>query len=109
MHPNFPKAQPPKVVKWKKPIIVHKPIVVHKPVYVGYPVVRTVPVAYAAAKPLAGPCTCLTKQYTPEGAVVFKDICTNEAAINPPPAPAPQQTGMLEIQPQTEVQPQAQQ
>jgi hypothetical protein len=48
------------------------------------------PVSYAAA-PVAGPCTCLTKEYTPEGSVLFKDICTNEAAINPPvmaPAPA---------------------
>ena len=36
-------------------------------------------------------CTCLTKEYTQEGAVLFKDICTNEAAINPPPAPV--QTG----------------
>jgi hypothetical protein len=35
-------------------------------------------------------CTCLTKEYTPEGAVLFKDVCTNEAAINPPAvAPAP--------------------
>ena len=36
-------------------------------------------------------CTCLTKEYTQEGAVLFKDICTNEAAINPPQAPV--QTG----------------
>ena len=49
--------------------------------------------AYAVARPaVAGPCTCLTKEYTPEGAVLFKDVCTNEAAINPPPA-APVQTG----------------
>jgi hypothetical protein len=37
----------------------------------------------------------LTKEYTPEGAVLFKDRCTNEAAMNPPP-PAPQQTGEVE-------------
>ena len=50
------------------------------------------PVVYGAA-PVITPnrCTCLTKEYTPEGAVLFKDICTNEAAINPPPAPV--QTG----------------
>ena len=29
-------------------------------------------------------CTCLTKEYTPQGAVVFKDVCTNEMAMNPP-------------------------
>jgi hypothetical protein len=27
-----------------------------------------------------GPCTCLTKTYTPEGLVVFADVCTKEAA-----------------------------
>ena len=111
VHPNFPKAPMPKP-QWKKPpVIVHKPIIVHKPVIVRYPVIRTVPVAYAVSRPVravAGPCTCLTKQYTPEGAVVFKDICTNEAAINPPPQ-APQQTGLLEVQPETQAQPQTQQ
>jgi hypothetical protein len=29
-------------------------------------------------------CTCLTKEYLPNGAVLFKDVCTNEAAMNPP-------------------------
>ena len=50
-------------------------------------------VTYAVARPevVAGPCTCLSKEYTPEGAVLFKDRCTNEAAMNPP-AEAPQQT-----------------
>ena len=33
------------------------------------------PVAYAVTRhAVAGPCTCLSKQYTPEGAVLFKDI-----------------------------------
>ena len=54
--------------------------------------VRRRAAVYAAA-PVVNRCTCLTKEYTPEGAVLFKDICTNEAAINPPPAP--QQTGMV--------------
>jgi hypothetical protein len=50
-------------------------------------------VTYAVARPevVAGPCTCLSKEYTPEGAVLFKDRCTNEAAMNPP-AEAPLQT-----------------
>ncbi len=30
-----------------------------------------------------GPCTCLWKSYTPEGAVVFKDLCTKEMASAP--------------------------
>jgi hypothetical protein len=58
------------------------------------------PVADVEPVTSAGPCTCLTKQYTPEGAVLFKDICTNEAAMNPPlQAVAPQQTGMYQAQP----------
>jgi len=38
----------------------------------------------AAAKPAtpaAGPCNCLTKEYTGDGKVVFKDICTKEVAV----------------------------
>jgi hypothetical protein len=44
-----------------------------------------------------GPCTCLTKNYTPDGLVVFADVCTKEAASarvdgaasDATPAPAP--------------------
>ena len=63
----------------------------HRPIWYG---VRPV---YVAARPVsvAGPCTCLSKEYTPEGAVLFRDRCTNEAAMNPP-APAPQQSGEAE-------------
>ncbi len=42
---------------------------------------------YAAttpSTPTTNRCTCLTKEYTPQGAVVFKDVCTNESAMNPP-------------------------
>ena len=62
----------------------------HRPIWYG---VRPVYTAYSARVVTAGPCTCLSKEYTPEGAVLFKDRCTNEAAMNPP-APAPQQTGL---------------
>ena len=55
---------------------------------------RTVGYTYGATR-VAGPCTCLSKEYTPEGAVLFKDRCTNEAAINPPPAP-PQQSSSID-------------
>ena len=63
-----------------------KPIVtpIYKPIYT--PVVVSRPV-YVAARPVVatpGPCTCLTKEYTQEGAVVFKDRCTAEMAMNPP-------------------------
>ena len=30
-----------------------------------------------------GTCNCLTKDYTPEGTVVFKDLCTKEMASAP--------------------------
>lgn len=33
-------------------------------------------------------CNCLTKSYTQDGAVVFKDLCTKEMAMNPPAADA---------------------
>jgi hypothetical protein len=67
----------------------------HRPIwYAPRPVIYS---AYAPRIVTPGPCTCLSKEYTPEGAVLFKDRCTNEAAMNPP-APAPQQTGALEPQ-----------
>jgi hypothetical protein len=46
---------------------------------------------YAAttSAPATSTCTCLTKQYTPQGAVVFKDVCTNEMAMNPPANASP--------------------
>ena len=52
---------------------------------------------YIASRPVVspGPCTCLSKEYTPDGRVLFKDLCTNEAAINPPIV-APQQTGAID-------------
>ena len=64
--------------------------------------VRPYTYGYYAANPVLsgpGPCTCLSKEYTPEGAVLFKDRCTNEMAMNPPALP-PQQTGALD-QPQS--------
>ena len=65
----------------------------HRHIYYPRPVVYAArPVVYSAAPVVStNRCTCLTKEYTQEGAVLFKDICTNEAAINPPPAPV--QTG----------------
>jgi hypothetical protein len=65
-------------------------------------------VAAYATTPTTNRCTCLTKEYTQQGQVVFKDVCTNEMAINPPvnAAPAayntapqmPQQQGYLQPQ-----------
>ena len=41
------------------------------------------PVAYTVRTSTPGPCTCLTKNYTPEGRVVFQDLCTKEMASAP--------------------------
>jgi len=41
------------------------------------------PVAYSVRESTPGPCTCLTKNYTPEGRVVFQDLCTKEIASAP--------------------------
>jgi hypothetical protein len=49
--------------------------------WVGANYVRT---AYPVARPVASTCTCLVKEYLPNGAVLFRDVCTNESAVNPP-------------------------
>jgi hypothetical protein len=65
----------------------------------GYDGVGEVDVAPAPVAVGPGPCTCLTKNYTPDGLVVFADVCTKEAAsarvdgassdATPVPPPAP--------------------
>jgi len=62
----------------------------HRPIWYG----GVAAVGYGATR-VAGPCTCLSKEYTPDGRVLFKDLCTNEAAINPPVV-APQQSSSLD-------------
>jgi hypothetical protein len=60
---------------------------------VGVGVAATVPVGGAAvlSPTAAAPaCNCLTKTYLQGGAVVFKDLCTNEMAMNPPATAVPQ-------------------
>src|SRR5882757_2279547 len=84
--PHWPHHQP----HWH---VHYRPRFWYPPVVVGGP-------TYIASRPVervAGPCTCLSKEYTPEGAVLFKDRCTNEMAMNPPA----QQTGEAEPQQQT--------
>jgi hypothetical protein len=52
------------------------------------PVVRNVaaaaPAVSAGTTATAGNCNCLTKQYLNDGSVLFKDICTKEAALATP-------------------------
>lgn len=52
-----------------------------KPIYVG--AVATTGYAVAPTVTTARPCTCLTKEYTPDNLVVFKDLCTKEVASAP--------------------------
>jgi hypothetical protein len=62
--------------------------------------------AYAAAvtTPTAKPCTCLTKEYTADKLVVFKDLCTKEVAAAPlggaPQAAAQPQPQPGEVEPE---------
>jgi hypothetical protein len=69
------------------------------------PVVATGGVAAAATSyastPATNTCTCLTKQYTPQGAVVFKDVCTNEMAMNPPASASPAADAGPQMPPQS--------
>ncbi|HKA82024.1 MAG TPA: hypothetical protein VKD43_18430 [Xanthobacteraceae bacterium] len=40
--------------------------------------------AYAATTTVrTAPCNCLTKEYLPDGGVLFKDLCTKEMAVSP--------------------------
>jgi len=52
----------------------------HRPLIYG-----AVATTYAVAPVVAAPrpCTCLTKEYTPDNLVVFKDVCTKEVASAP--------------------------
>ncbi len=91
--PHFPKG-PPKIVmpRPNKPPHFHphwpkKPP--HWHVHVRHPRVWYAPrpVVYGAVAPVVtatNRCSCLVKEYTPEGAVLFRDVCTNEMAMNPP-------------------------
>jgi hypothetical protein len=40
-------------------------------------------IADVVPEAVPGPCTCLTKNYTPSGLVVFADVCTKESASAP--------------------------
>jgi hypothetical protein len=69
-----------RIVKWHHQ---HwRPRVIVRPAYVNtYAAVR--PVTTYAVAPTAT-CNCLTKEYLPDGTVLFKDLCTKEMAMNPP-------------------------
>jgi hypothetical protein len=71
-------------VRWPRPLIYAAPVVA-----ASYAVA---PVAAAAPR-----CTCLTKEYTQDGLVVFQDVCTKELAS------APIGNTQTQLQPQQQV------
>ena len=98
--PNLP-VKPIFVPHWPKPHphwhVHYRPRIWYPPV-VAAPAVVAAP-TYAVSRPVAGPCTCLSKEYTPEGAVLFKDRCTNEMAMNPPSTMNGQRIGLTGDEP----------
>jgi hypothetical protein len=77
---DFRFRRPIRIVRWHHP---HwRPIVV-RPHYVSTTYAAVRPVTYAAAVRPAT-CNCLTKEYLPDGTVLFKDLCTKEMAMNSP-------------------------
>ena len=53
--------------------------------YYSVPVAVGAGAVYAATpRAPAATCTCLTKEYLPDGSLLFKDVCTNEAAMSAP-------------------------
>jgi hypothetical protein len=56
----------------------------HRPHYVVEPVVATTAVSAPVVQRADGTCNCLTKDYLPDGSVLFKDICTKEEAMATP-------------------------
>ncbi|HEY4141948.1 MAG TPA: hypothetical protein VGM57_11070 [Pseudolabrys sp.] len=79
---------PPRIVRG--PHFHHDHVVVGRIYERGY--VRPVGLVQSVSE---NPCTCLWKGYTPEGAVVFKDLCTKEMASAPVDG-APAQTGEIQ-------------
>jgi len=71
----------------------------HRPWLYAAPVAA---VATYATAPVAPRCTCLTKEYTQDGLVIFQDTCTKELAS------APVGTTALPLPPATTTMPQSQ-
>jgi hypothetical protein len=68
---------PPPVLVEPPPRIIARP----EPVYIPRPVMVQGPTTTVSSAPANGPTTCLTKQYQDDGSVVFRDVCTGEAAM----------------------------
>jgi hypothetical protein len=89
-------------VNLRPPVHRLPPRIVHRPHYHGHVVVRGIyergyvrPVGFVAPV-VENLCNCLTKSYTPEGVVVFKDLCTKEMASAPVEGVAPEKSGEIQ-------------
>jgi hypothetical protein len=78
----YPTGGPGPVVVLAQPVAVQAPA----PVAVGTATTGIVTSATRPAQAAAEPCNCLTKQYLTDGSVLFRDICTKEAALATPAA-----------------------
>jgi hypothetical protein len=69
---------PPPVVVAAPPPVIARPV----PVYAPHPMPAQAPSMSANPNTAAAPsCNCLTKQYLQDGSVLFRDVCTHEAAM----------------------------
>ena len=60
----------------------------HRPIY-GAPVGVASVAASVAPVSAPAPGGCLTKRELPDGSALFRDLCTQEEAVSPPPTSAP--------------------
>jgi hypothetical protein len=75
---------PPPVIIAPPPVVVAAPPVFARPMPIYAPHPMPMPAPSAATNPsvaAAPSCNCLTKQYQQDGSVVFRDVCTHEAAM----------------------------
>jgi len=76
---------PPPVIVAAPPVVVAAPPPVMarpQPIYAPRPLPAQAPSVAANPNAAAAPsCNCLTKQYQPDGSVLFRDLCTHEAAM----------------------------
>jgi hypothetical protein len=71
---------PPPVVVAAPPAVIARPV----PVYAPHPMPMPAQAPSMSASPHAAAapsCNCLTKQYLQDGSVLFRDVCTHEAAM----------------------------
>lgn len=69
---------------WRHPWHCRARYVAWRPYVYAAAAPAVVATAYAAT-PTVSRCTCLTKEYLPDGSALFRDLCTKEEALMPNP------------------------